>query len=109
MAGSGRIRDIVGRVDALVNRFDAHVARKDTSGFEQGSRNMAQRMVNAEEGFLQVLMDLGGINKSEAMKVLGVFRKAKVLKMDPVGGRMSVKHGAYLNPDVIKRALESVG
>jgi hypothetical protein len=62
-------------------------------------------MVNAENGFVDNLMQLGSITRADAVKVLGVYRKLKIVKMDAVGGRMTVKHGSYLDRDVIQRAL----
>ncbi len=72
-----------------------------------GTRDIAQRMVNAENGFIAVLMKSATISQAQAEKVMQVYRKAKVLKMDAVGGHMTVKHGAFLDRDVILRALEA--
>ena len=72
----------------------------------KGNSNTAQRMINAESKFAESLMERAGISKEDAYKAIAGFRKAKVLKMDAVGGHMTVKHGAYLEPDVIKRAID---
>jgi len=63
-------------------------------------------MINAEENFLAILMEFGGIDYPSAQKALAAFRKAKMVKMDAVGGRITVKHGSYLNREVIRRAAE---
>lgn len=74
-----------------------------------GTEQIAQRIVNAEENFTDVLVALGGISKADAWKALATFRKAKAIKMDAVGGRITVKHGAYLAKDVIVRASQYRG
>jgi hypothetical protein len=70
-----------------------------------GFKNVATRLVNAENNFIEVLMTLGEISKAEAEKVLAVYRKHKLVKMDAVMGVLSVKHGAYLEKEVIGNAL----
>lgn len=70
----------------------------------QGTQAVAQRIVNAENGFLDVLQERGGLTREQATKALAAFRKAKAVKQDAVGGRLSVTHGAFLERDVIRRA-----
>lgn len=71
-----------------------------------GLRSVAQRMINAEDAFLDVLCSLGEINRGQAALVVAAFRKAKVIKFDAVAGEIRVKHGAFLDRDVIRRAAE---
>jgi hypothetical protein len=66
---------------------------------------MAARIVSAENNFIEVLMNLGGISKADAEKVLSVYRKLKLVKINAVSGVLSVKHGAYLDREVIQNAL----
>lgn len=72
---------------------------------ETGMKNVASRMVAAENNFVEVLMNFGEISKADAEKVLAVYRKLKLVKMDAVMGVMSVKHGAYLDKATIANAL----
>lgn len=72
---------------------------------QQSFKDMAHRMVVAENGFIETLMRCGGITKDEAEKVFRIYRKAKILKNDYAVSRISVKHGAFLNRDVILRAI----
>ena len=72
---------------------------------EVGLKNVASRMVAAENNFVEVLMNFGEISKSDAEKVLAVYRNLKLVKMDAVIGVMSVKHGAYLDKATIANAL----
>lgn len=72
---------------------------------QQSFKNMATRMVNAENDFVAVLVEKAGITTDEAFKVLAIYRKLKVVKNDYAVSRISVKHGAFLDRDVILRAL----
>lgn len=59
------------------------------------------RFVNAESDFLDVLQKLGGVSRDGASKILRVWRAHKVVKVDSGSGRISVKHGAYLDRENI--------
>lgn len=76
-----------------------------TSYAAVGNRHTAIRMLNAEARFLDGLKEAANLTEAEAIKVLAVYRKARVVKMDAVGGVLSVKHGAFWGVDVIRRAL----
>lgn len=71
----------------------------------KGMYAVAQRIVNAENNFIEVVMELSGCTKAEAEKVLSVYRKLKMVKIDLGIGRINVKHGAYLDFDVIQNAI----
>jgi hypothetical protein len=73
---------------------------------ETGFKNVATRMVNAETSFIKILMLAGEISKPDAKKVLAVYRKLKLVKMDAVTGSISVKHGGFLDKSVITDALK---
>lgn len=73
----------------------------------EGSRHVAQRMVNAADCFVSMLIEMHGITKIEAYKVLTEYRKAKVVKLDAVGGRYNIKHGVFLDRDVIQNAINA--
>ena len=72
-----------------------------------GTRQVAQRMVNAEEHFAGVLMELAGCSKQDAYKAMNTLRKVRAIKVDPILGRMIVKHGRYMDPEVIRRAINA--
>lgn len=67
---------------------------------------IAQRTINAEESFISCLMEFGDIDKPSAERAYATLRKAKATKMDAVSGVIRVKHGAFLDRDVIRRAAE---
>lgn len=72
----------------------------------KGTAAVAERMARAEENFIEVLMNAGGITRSEAVRVYDHYRVCGVLKRDVVGGVISVKHGAFLDREVILRAFD---
>lgn len=66
---------------------------------------MAARMAQAEENFIDNIARAGGISKVAAAKVLAVYRRHRVVKMNAVSGEITVKHGGFMDRDVILRAL----
>lgn len=68
---------------------------------------IAQRIVQAQADFVETLMSLSGCSKADAEKVFALYRQEQLIKLDAVHGRYSVKHGALLDTDVIRRAIEA--
>jgi len=68
----------------------------------KGFEAVATRIEAARENFVGVLMDLGGLDAAAAAGVFERMRKLKAIKLDAVGGRWSVKHGSYLDRDVLQ-------
>ena len=66
---------------------------------------IAQRIVNAENAFITSVVEIAGCTEAQAAKVMNLYLKNKIAKLDPVIGRVSVKHGAFLERDVILRAV----
>lgn len=60
----------------------------------------------AHAGFVQALIDIAGISENEAVAVKNLYLKNKLAKSDAIMGRITVKHGAYLDREVILRAVE---
>ena len=71
----------------------------------EGTKQVAQRMVNAENAFLGTIKNIVGCTDESAAKVLAIYRKYKLVKLDPIGGVINVKHGMYLDVDVILNAI----
>lgn len=69
-----------------------------------GTKAIADRIVRAHIDFIETLMNCGGISRDEATKVKDLYLKNKIAKCDAVIGRISVKHGAFLDKEVILRA-----
>lgn len=69
-----------------------------------GTKQVAQRIVNAEQDFVQMIMEKG-FTREDAFKAMHTMLKLKVAKLDPIIGRISVKHGAYLEIEAIRNAV----
>lgn len=87
----------------MINTTDIIKSHKTTDA--NPFRAIAKRIVAAENDFLETLQSFGDIPRSDAIKVLSVYRKLKLVKIDPVGGRLTVKHGSFLDRDVINNAI----
>lgn len=83
-------------------------AQKTTAlkDIEPGLRNVAQRSVDAENRFIDYAMEHGRLSRGQAVTALAAFRKARVIKFDAVNGTFHVKHGQFLEPDVLRRAAD---
>lgn len=74
---------------------------------EQGLKNVAQRIVNAENNFKEIVQGITGCTVEQADSVLRKYIRAKFVKLDAVGGRYSVKHGSSLDKDVLLHVINS--
>jgi hypothetical protein len=72
----------------------------------KGTKQIAIRIANAEKDFLESIMNISKCTHDESLKVLAVYRKLKIIKTDPVIGRISVKHGVFLGSDIIQNAIK---
>ncbi len=70
---------------------------------QQAFKNIAHRIVDAECNFVNILRDFGEISEKEAAKVFLAYRIEGRVKLDAVGGRYSVKHGVFLDRDIIRQ------
>jgi hypothetical protein len=78
------------------------VQRKETI---PGTRSMAERAVRAEEEFLDQLQRAGDLTRAQAITAFKKLKEVKALKFDAyVGGRITVKHGAFWDRAVVRRA-----
>lgn len=66
---------------------------------------MATREINAATKFVEAVMSIAGCTAPEAEKVLAIYRKAKMVKLQRAIGSYDVKHGAYLDVQVIRNAI----
>ena len=68
-------------------------------------RAIAQRTVNADSRFIELLSSMHGFTETEAVKIFSTYRKLRCIKLDAIGGSWSVKHGEFWDRDVCERAL----
>ena len=69
-------------------------------------RDIAIRMNNAHVKFISDVQEQFGFTEQEAEKILRVFVKAKAMKLNVAMGRYDLKHGAFWDASVMRRALE---
>lgn len=69
---------------------------------------IATRIVNAEDSFAEIIANIGDCDMNTAHSVTAYYLKNKIAKLDPVGGNIKVTHGAYLDADVVARAIAEV-
>lgn len=70
--------------------------------------DIATRIVNAENDFAETLMSFGKVDEATARKITAFYLKKKLAKLDVGIGRISVKHGAYLDARAIANAAAIV-
>jgi hypothetical protein len=73
---------------------------------KKGFSNMAQRIANAEIGMIETIKTIAGLSDTEARRAFDTLRKVKAIKLDAVNGRYDVKHGAFMDREVLTRAAK---
>jgi hypothetical protein len=69
---------------------------------------IAARIESAHSSFVETLRGLSSCSEEDAVSVKNLYLKHKLAKMDPVMGRITVKHGSYLDRDVILSAIDHI-
>lgn len=80
----------------------------NTKDIQPGLKAMATRIENARRDFAEVLMNLGGVSEEKAAALVDLYLNNKLAKLDAVVGRISVKHGYFLDRCFIQRAAQDV-
>lgn len=70
------------------------------------SRQIASRIVNAHCQFAETLQAISGCTAGEARALTRFYLKHKLAKLDGCAGRISVKHGGYLDVQAIRNAID---
>lgn len=71
---------------------------------ETWAKAINQRIDNGVESFIAFAMQNASLTKAQAQAAFATFKKLKIVKIDMVCGTFSVKHGAFLEADVLRRA-----
>lgn len=82
--------------------------RKSGTGFSGSSMAIAQRLVNAEERFIEYAMNTASLSRSEAEKVLVRYKKDKLIKLDAGTGQFNFTNGVFGDKDVLLRAAGKI-
>lgn len=77
---------------------------KAISDAAPGLKAVASRVAGAEEKFVKWAMKSAKLTKPQAEKALATMRKLKVVKIDANVGQFTFKHGAFAEPEVVRRA-----
>jgi len=72
----------------------------------QACKNIAQRSVNAENRFIDSVMEQFNFTKDEAEKILSVYKKHKLVKIDYVMGQCILKDGRFWDKYPMENALK---
>jgi hypothetical protein len=68
-------------------------------------REILGRQTVATQSFLDTIAEIVGCNEADASKAFHTLKTAKALKYDAYNGVYSVKHGAFLDREVLIRAI----
>ncbi len=71
-------------------------------------QTMAIRIVNAENSFINAVQEQFNKTEAEAKIILEVFKREKVVKIDPVLGQFRLISGLFWEADVMDNALVAV-
>ena len=69
-------------------------------------RDIAQRIENAESSFIADAQEQFGFTSEEATKILRIYKKEKIVKVDPVMGVARVSHGIFWEKETMQNALK---
>jgi hypothetical protein len=73
-----------------------------------GTRDIGHRLAHGEIAFEASLVEIAGVTEDEAFKMRTWMTKKKLTTRDFGTGRISVKHGAYLDKDILLRIRDEV-
>ena len=76
--------------------------------FRRTAEEFHTRHTNVQKSLTEVIQKLGRVTLQEAEKVAQYYIKERYVKIDSVGGGYRMKHGAFLDRDVIKRAVDLI-
>jgi hypothetical protein len=97
------------RSGSLNRKRQIAAKRKSNPAAEKipGTRAVGQRAANAEIHGIGIIQGISGLSKADAAKVLAMFIKEKAAKLNIGVGVTDFKHGAFLEKDVMLRALDA--
>ena len=87
--------------------YDYRTAAGKMDDIAPGLKGLADRQIAAGNKFLDYCEKHAKLSRADAKKVLAYYLKHKLMKLDSVTGDFKVKHGAYLDADVLQRAVNA--
>ncbi len=102
---------------AVDRRVDTEQARGQQDVFAQnrnadiapGLQAVAQRQVNAQNRFIESVVEQFGLTEKEAGRAWDYFVENKLLKVDAVGGQYTLTNGDFWDADAIRMAARKGG
>jgi hypothetical protein len=73
-----------------------------------GCQEIAEGMIDAEAHFRNVVVETIGCTDEQAEAIRQLYVKSKLIKVDHIARRYNVRHGAFLDLDVLRNALSMV-
>ncbi len=71
-----------------------------------GTRDIGHRLARGEAAFEEFLREIAGVTEDEAFRMREWMTKHKIVTRSLGIGRISVKHGAHLDKDVLLRTRD---
>lgn len=71
-------------------------------------QDIARRIVEGDRNFAETLAERGGLDAATATRLVAFYLKHKLAKRQLGIGRISVVHGALLNPQTISNLVASM-
>ena len=68
---------------------------------------IATRIVNAETNMVSTIAEIANLSHADAVAAFNTLRKVKAIKLDAVNGKYLVKHGAYMDAEVLVKAAKA--
>jgi hypothetical protein len=65
------------------------------------------RQENACNSFYEVIINRTNCTRAEAIKVLNTYIKLKIAKINVASGKVDIKHGIYLETDILLNAINN--
>lgn len=72
----------------------------------EGTKQVAQRCAIAADHFVGVVQEINGCSSAQGFKALNTMLKLRLIKLDAVGGRYLVKHGAFMEANALRAAID---
>lgn len=88
-----------------MNRPTPAAVRTEIEACQPGLRAVASRTDNALRHLRATLAELGGLTDAEAETAAAYYLRHRLAKLDRINGTSSVVHGAFLDAEVIRRAV----
>lgn len=73
-----------------------------------GAWALEQRRINAEKRFVSYAMETAKVSEEDARKILVLYKKHKLIKIDVVVGQFSFAHGDFANAWCLTNSLKKL-